>query len=86
MCSSNSSNLPQIPNTEHGNIWPTGYYAVFIVYKHGVGIRETVWVGVWFGKSKSVVGVACASVATRKIYSKKINLYSYFLFLAISYS
>ena len=20
---------------------------VFIVYKHGVGIRETVWVGVW---------------------------------------
>ena len=28
-----------------------------LLYKHGVGIRETVWVGVWFGKSKSVVGV-----------------------------
>ena len=22
-----------------------------LVYKCGVGIRETVWVGVWFGKS-----------------------------------
>ena len=27
------------------------------MYKRGVGIRETVWVGVWFGKSKSVAGV-----------------------------
>ena len=25
-----------------------------LVYKPGVGIRETVWVGVWFGKSNSV--------------------------------
>ena len=23
-----------------------------LVYKRGVGIRETVWVGVWFGKTK----------------------------------
>ena len=25
-----------------------------LVYKRGVGIRETVWVGVWFGKTNSV--------------------------------
>ena len=25
------------------------------MYKRGVGIRETVWVGVWFGKSTSVL-------------------------------
>ena len=40
----------QIPNTEH-----MAYRLVrSSVYKRGVGIRETVWVGVWFGKSKSV--------------------------------
>ena len=40
----------QIPNTEH-----MAYRLVrTLVYKRGVGIRETVWVGVWFGKSKSV--------------------------------
>ena len=27
-----------------------------LVYKRGVGIRETVWVGVWFGKT-NLVGV-----------------------------
>ena len=43
----------QIPNTEH-----MAYRLVrTLVYKRGVGIRETVWVGVWFGKSKSVAGV-----------------------------
>eukprot|EP00964_Phaeocystis_antarctica_P092167 scaffold59233_cov67-Phaeocystis_antarctica.AAC.1 len=26
-----------------------------LVYTRGVGIRETVWVGVWFGKSTSVL-------------------------------
>ena len=26
-----------------------------LVHKRGVGIRETVWVGVWFGKSTSVL-------------------------------
>ena len=26
-----------------------------LVYTRGVGIRETVWVGVWFGKSISSV-------------------------------
>ena len=37
----------QIPNTEH-----MAYRLVrTLVYTRGVGIRETVWVGVWFGKS-----------------------------------
>ena len=41
----------QIPNTEH-----MAYRLVrTLVYKRGVGIRETVWVGVWFGKSTSVL-------------------------------
>ena len=46
-----SSSIYQIPNTEH-----MAYRLVrSLVYKRGVGIRETVWVGVWFGKSTSVL-------------------------------
>ena len=42
-----SSRIYQIPSTEH-----MAYRLVQSqVYKHGVGIRETVWVGGWFGKS-----------------------------------
>ena len=45
---SSSSSIYQIPNTEH-----MAYRLVrSLVYKRGVGIRETVWVGVWFGKTK----------------------------------
>ena len=48
--SSSSSSNYQIPNTEH-----MAYRLVrSLVYKRGVGIRETVWVGVWFGKTNSV--------------------------------
>jgi hypothetical protein len=48
--SSSSSSIYQIPNTEH-----MAYRLVrSLVYKRGVGIRETVWVGVCFGKTKSV--------------------------------
>jgi hypothetical protein len=48
--SSISSSIYQIPNTEQ-----MAYRLVrSLVYKRGVGIRETVWVGVWFGKSNSV--------------------------------
>ena len=46
-----SSSIYQIPNTEH----MTYRLVRTLVYKRGVGIRETVWVGVWFGKSTSVL-------------------------------
>eukprot|EP00964_Phaeocystis_antarctica_P080406 scaffold50214_cov65-Phaeocystis_antarctica.AAC.3 len=44
-----SSSIYQIPNTEH-----MAYRLVrTLVYKRGVGIRETVWVGVWFRRISS---------------------------------
>ena len=36
-----------------------------LVYKRGVGIRETVWVGVWFGKTNSVGVPVCVCVWRR---------------------
>jgi len=46
--SHSSSSIYQIPNTEH-----MAYRLVrYFVYTRGVGIRETVRVGFWFGKTK----------------------------------
>eukprot|EP00964_Phaeocystis_antarctica_P107914 scaffold72570_cov44-Phaeocystis_antarctica.AAC.1 len=62
---SRSRSIYQIPNTEH---MAYSLYRLVrtLVYKRGVGIRETVWVGVWFGKSTSVWVGLCLPAEPRR--------------------
>ena len=46
--SSSSSSIYQLPNTEHEHVHVAYRLVRTLVYMRGVGIRETVWVGVWF--------------------------------------